>query len=132
CRLLRRHDHIMAGLRRGDPAFLAAPAHHRGAGREPALEDLVPADQPPPALAEPVVEMADEPALQLILVREAERLHALLRARVAPPLLLGNFVSADVDVGRGKEVEDLLEYSFEELEHAIVHAEDAVEDSPPR
>src|SRR5213593_151061 len=52
-RLLRRHHHVMARTGRGDPAVLAAPAHHRRAGREPALEDLVPADEPPPAGGEP-------------------------------------------------------------------------------
>src|SRR5438270_202891 len=62
-RLLRRHHDVMSSLRGSDPARLAAPAHHRRAGGEPALEDLVPTHEPAAALREPGVEVADEPAL---------------------------------------------------------------------
>ena len=47
---LRAHHHVVAGPGGRDAARVAAPGRRpRRPRREPALQDLVPADQPPPA-----------------------------------------------------------------------------------
>src|SRR5207245_1339377 len=115
-RPLRGHDHIMAGLRRGDPALLATPAHHRRARCETALENLVPTHKAPPALGEPGIEMPDEPRLELVLVPEALLLDALLCRRCLAPLGLRALVAAHVDELRWKKVEHLFKDVFEEAE----------------
>src|SRR5207253_11422388 len=95
--LLRRHDHVVPRLGGGDPALLAAPAHHRGARGEAAFENLVPSDEAATALGQPGIEMPDEPALELVLVLEPFGLDARLRCGSLPPFGLRAFVAADVD-----------------------------------
>ncbi len=62
---VRRHHDVVAGARRGDPALLAAPRHHDRVRRQSALEDFVPADEPPAVLRQERVHLLHEPALQL-------------------------------------------------------------------
>src|SRR5437667_842674 len=130
--LLRRHDHVVPRLGGGDPALFAAPAHHRGARGETAFEDLVPSDEAATALGQPGIEMPDEPALELILVLEAFRLHARLRRGSLPPLGLWAFVAADVDELRRKEREHLVEDVLEETQHVIANTQDVIGDAPVR
>ena len=69
----RGHDHVVAGLRRGDPALLAPPAHHDRARRQAAFQDLVPADQPPAVFGQKGVDLPGEPACSSASFLQPER-----------------------------------------------------------
>ena len=60
----------MTGLGRGNAAAYAPPTHDRLAGRKPALQDLVPADQAAAFLGQIPVHAADEIALELVFAVE--------------------------------------------------------------
>src|SRR5262249_31052272 len=117
---------VVPGLRGGDAASDPAPRHHGGARREPALEDLVPADQPPPLRGQIRIELLDEPALQFLLVLQAGRSHALPGARVALPWQLGNLVAADMDELAREQLEHLIEHILEHPDRRLLDVEDAV------
>ena len=71
----------------GGPA--RPPGHDDRAGRQPALQDLIPADQVPAARAQEGIDAAHEPGLQRELVRQALLGQARLAARAALPAVLG-------------------------------------------
>ena len=125
-----RHDHVAPLPRRVDPPTDAAPTHHRGAGCESALEDLVPPDESAPARGEPGVDPSDEPALQLMFVLEPFARDDLLRHRARLPSDLRCLVPPDVDQPRGEEREHLGQHVLQELERPLARAEDVVGDAP--
>ena len=63
-----RHDDVVAGLGRRNAALRAAPRHDGRRGRNAAFENLVPADDLPAVLAEPLLHAAHRVALKLELV----------------------------------------------------------------
>src|ERR1044071_4157329 len=97
-RLPGGHHYVVRCSRRGDAARSAAPGHDHGVVREPALEDLVPANESAPLRRQEGVHLLDEPTLQLVFVLKAELFDARLRAWARLPLRLDRFISADVDV----------------------------------
>src|SRR5438034_2239588 len=131
-RLLRRHHDVVPRLRGRDAALLTTPAHHRRARREPALEDLVPADEAPPPLREPSVDARDEPALKLLLVPQSELLHSRLCRWTLLPFALRALVASDVDELRRKERQDFVEHVLDEGEDVVADAEDVFADAPVR
>src|SRR6266550_1512058 len=88
--------------------------------------------QATPALGEPHIEMADEPALELVLVLQSLGLHARLRGGSPPPLGLGAFIAADVDELRREELEHLVENILEETKHVVAHSQHVIGDAPVR
>ena len=80
-----RHDDVVTGLRRRDRAIGPVPRQDGGVGRQPGIDDLVPADQPPAAGSEEGTDPADDIRLQGGFVGEAERAHPRLRRRVGVP-----------------------------------------------
>lgn len=117
--LFRAHHDVMAGFRGSDTARTAAPGGDRGTLGQSAFEDLVPADQPPPAVGEPAVEVPDEPALQLLLARQRQLGDPLLGGGGRLPLVLGAFVAPDVHERRGEEREDLVEHLLVEPQGVV-------------
>ena len=101
-------------------AFLAAPRHDDGIGGQPAVEDLVPPDQPPAVLRKETADAVDGVALQLIDRLQPFALHARLTLRALLPRRLGSLVAADVDVFRGEELHHLREHVLEKLEGRVV------------
>ncbi|MBB5795086.1 hypothetical protein HDA41_003050 [Streptomyces caelestis] len=128
--LLGAHDDIVAGPRGGDASGVATPGGHGRALRQPALQDLVPADQPAPARGQPRVEVPDEPGLELVLVREAEFPDARLGRRGPPPLLLGAFVAAGVDELRREQLQHFLEDALVKAQGVVSGGEYVRVDSP--
>src|SRR5665647_891597 len=126
----RGHD-VVAASCCGDRTGHTAPRGDGGAGRKPAFEDLVPTEQSASSGREVVVQTSDEPALQRLLVLHAEFRHALLRARVRTPLILGAFVAAHADVRRREQLHDLVEHVREEIDRALLHVEYILVDAPP-
>src|SRR5690606_32731519 len=80
------------GARGGDAALDAAPGHHGRVRRDPAVEDLVPAQQPAALARQVGLDALDEPALQRGLVGDAELLHPRLHLRRGLPLVLDRLV----------------------------------------
>jgi hypothetical protein len=79
---------------------------------------------------EVLVDAADEPALQRVLVGHAAFTHQLLRPRIRPPLVLRALVATDVHEGGGEELDDLVEDVAEELDRALLHVEHVRVDAP--
>src|SRR5689334_24168319 len=98
----------MVRARGGDTAGGTAPGHDDRIRSEAAIENLVPADEPPAVGGEKGVHLLDEPALELVLgaVRvacvggvvggDAELTDLRLSARARFPLRLRGFIAADV------------------------------------
>jgi hypothetical protein len=93
-----RQHRVVALRGGGDRPLDAAPGHHRGVGGEAAFEDLVPADHPAAAAVDVLLDPLDEPALQAVLVLDAQGLDLGLDLGAGLPLVLDRLVAADVDV----------------------------------
>ena len=100
----------------GHRALHAAPGHDGGVGGKAALEDLVPANHPPASAVDMLLGPLDEPALQPVLVLDAQGLDLGLDLGTGLPLVLDRLVAADMDIGRGKQVHHLVEHVVEEGE----------------
>ena len=120
----------MPRLRRRDRAIDAAPRHHRRALGQPALQYLVPADQPAALGFEPAAEAADEPALQRVLVLDPERAHPRLHLRRRLPLVLHRLVAADMDEAAREELDHLGEHILQEAERLLLDIVEPGEDAP--
>ena len=114
-----RHHHVVAGGRRRHAAVAAAPAHHGGAGRQAALQDLVPAQQAPAPVRQPAGHAADEPALQFILAGEPLCGNALLAVVTGAPRLLRALVAANVDERAREQLQDLVQHLLQEREGGV-------------
>jgi len=128
----RRHDHVVAGLRGGDPALLAPPAHDHRAGRQPAFQDLVPAHQPPAIGGQKGVDLLGKPGLQFRLVLQALRADQLLDLRAGFPLRLDRLVAPDVNIAAGKQGHHFAQHLLAELDRPRPRRENVLADSPPR
>src|SRR5699024_6659456 len=124
------HDHVVAGTGGGDTPFFPAPGHHGRPRGESSFEDLVPADQTTATRGQVRVELADEPALQFVLVGQPLLLDPFLGGVTVLPLGLGAFVPTHVDVGAGEQLDDFVEDVLVELQDVVGDAEDLVEDPP--
>ena len=100
--------------------------------REAAFEDLVPPDQPALMRGQERVHLPDEPALQLVLVGEAELANPRLDAALDLPFRLVRFVTADVDVPARKDVQHLAEHVLHELNGRVGSALRMSEKTPHR
>ena len=78
------------------------------------------------------IHLADEPALQLVLVLEAELLDARLDLRVRFPLILDRLVAADVNPRPRKERHRLVQHVLHERDGAIGRIEEVRRDAPSR
>lgn len=108
------------------------PAHDDRPGRQPALHDLVPADQLPAFRCEVAVDAVGEVGLQLRLVMQPLGRDTGLAVGAGLPAGVLAFVAADVDQLRGKERDDLVEHVFEEFERALLaRTEDVVRAADP-
>jgi hypothetical protein len=88
-------------------------------------------DEPPPRGREERVHLPDEPALQLVLVLDAERrMRAWMRGLGAPQRLVG-LVAADVHVRPREQREHLGEHVLHERDRARLGVEDVAEHAPP-
>jgi hypothetical protein len=59
----------VAGLRRSDAAFGAAPRHHHRTGREAAFKDFIPANHSPVFAGEELFQTMIDPSLKFRLFR---------------------------------------------------------------
>ena len=102
-------------------ATVVPPLHGGAVGQRGAVgvEDVLPEDGVTAALLEVAGHLCGEPALQVVAVAEAFVGDALLAGGAAFPLAFGCLVAAQVDVGRGEEVADLVEDIVEEEEHGV-------------
>ncbi len=121
---------IVPRLGGGDRAAGALPRHDRRSGRNPALQDFVPADHPPSVRGEECADARHEPALQRMLVLDPERLHPRLDLRAGVPLVLDRFVAADVDEARREHGHHLAQHILEEAESVVVDIVEPGKDAP--
>ena len=119
----RRHHHVAPLPRRLQAAFGAAPGHHRGLRRQPAFQNLVPADQLLSVAGQDRLQPAHEPALQRGLVGDAQFAHARLHPRRGLPLVLDRLVGADVDPRRREQRGHFGEHLVEEGEGVLFDVE---------
>ncbi len=110
----------MSGFGRRHRALETPPALDRRLGRQPALQDLVPADEPALLGHEKPLDALDEIALELGLVLQPLGLDPGLTLGAGLPAVLRTFVAADVDVGGGKEVRHLGQHALQDLEGLLV------------
>lgn len=126
------HHHMVVLSGRRDAALCAPPAHDDRPGRQPALHDLVPADQLPAFRREVAVDAVGEVGLQLRLVAQPLGRDTGLAVGAGFPAGVLALVAADVDQLRGKERDDLVEHVFEEFEGALLaRAEDVAGAADP-
>ena len=107
---------MVSGPGRGDPALGAAPRHDRGAGREPALENLVPAQQAAALGGEERPDAVHQVALQFIDVLQSLPPHPGGTFGAGAPTLFRSLVAADMDIFRREEPDHFGEHALKEFE----------------
>ncbi len=128
----RRHHHVVPRLGRRDAAVHAAPGHDHRVRCEPALEDLVPPHEPAAVRGEELVHPVREPALQLVLVLQAELADPRLRERTRDPLGLRGLVAADVDPASRKQTHHLGQHVLIEADGRVSGVDDIPVHAPAR
>ena len=127
----RRHDHVVPGSSGGNPPGLAPPAHHGSPGRQAALDNLVPAEQPPAVPAEERVHLSDEPAMQLGLVLGAQLFFQCIHFLAFRPMARIRFVAADVNIPAGKQLHHLGQDVLHEGDGFRPRRQDPLVGAPP-
>ena len=125
----------MAGLRGGAAPVHAAPRHHDGIGREsfcPALQNLVPANEGAAVRFEPAAHLRRHPALQVVLVRQAQLADTRLRERARLPLILYGLVAAGMDPVTRKERQHFGQHVLHEMHGRVRRIEDVGVHAPVR
>ena len=133
------HHNIVTQLSSLDTAFVTAPRHHRSIGTNLAFENLVPTDHTATLLSEELLDAGHHVALQIVLSRvflvvfQAQLLDLSLAGGALAPTHLRALVATDMDHLRGEELNDLLEYTLQQVEDLVVTcAEHLVRDTPTR
>src|SRR3569623_365816 len=101
-----------------DCAVEPTPGHDRGRGRDSALQDLIPTDEPATVGGEMFFDALDEIALQSLLVGDMELSHPRLNPRRSLPLVLHSLVASDMEVLSGKESHHFIANVIQKVERA--------------
>ena len=112
--------------------FHAAPGHDDGVLRQVGgAEDFIPAEHAAAVAAEDLGAEVGEVVLNLAFAGEAVLLHEGLGGGAGLPLVAGDFIAADVDVGgAGEEFADFCQDVADELEGEVAGCHDVGEDAP--
>ena len=110
----------MPGLRRMDAAADAAPAGDGGRRRQAALDDLVPADQLALVRRQVLFHPLHQPRLQLRPAGQLVLFDGPLAVGTLEPPLRIHLVTANMDVGGGKQRHRLVQHILQEGEGAFL------------
>ena len=110
------HDGVVSQPGRGDAALRTAPRHDRSVRSQLALQNLVPADDPPAVLVEKLLHAGRHIALEVVLrgvlvvALDAQLADLRLAHGALLPAHLRTLVATDVDILRRKQLHDLQEH----------------------
>src|SRR5262249_45216990 len=126
----RRHHHVVTSTGSSHSSRDAPPRHDSRSRRQPAFENLIPADQTPRVSRKKRVHLPDEPALHLVFITESQLFVVSLSSLARPPLGLVRLVSTDVDITTRKELHDFGEHILHEMDRRLLRVQNVLVDAP--
>ncbi len=106
--------------RRIDAALYASPRHHCSILGQTALEDLIPADQPPSLGIDESLNPADKVTLKLRLIPKAFNPYPVLAFAALFPGHLGCLVAPDMDIFRREQFHHLAQHILHKRKNRII------------